>query len=213
MSEFSGSERAASSVLGVAMLIGLTVIMVSIVALSVSSVYGLVSPGIAPQAKIVAIEAKGGLPPSVAFEDNTIKLKHKGGDSLDMGRTKIIIYGKGRSYRPVFRGGYVPSYPNIGNLQVLYLNLTKHGKTADYDATNKNLLKDGSWSTGEILSLSGEDSLNSDDIRSSVLVFVDGDGETSNNYGFKAGENVYITLVDTLTNQIISSTSAVTAQE
>ncbi len=203
----SGSELAISSVLGVALLIALTVLMVSTIALSVFAFDALEPPEPAPEAKILAVEAKGGLPPSVTFASNIIKLKHKGGDGLDLKRTKIIIYGNGRSYRPVFGGGYVPPHPNTGIVQVIYLNLTASGKITDYNATNRALLNDGLWSTGETLLLSGEDSLNSHDDSSSVWVIVDGDSETSNNYGFKPGDKISVIVIDTITEQIISTMS------
>ncbi len=41
-----------------------------------------------------------------------------------------------------------------------------------------------------------------------MWVSVDGDGETSNNYGFKVGENVHITVMDISTNQVIAMTFA-----
>jgi len=211
MRKVSGSEPAVSSVFGVALLLALTVLMVSTIALSVFAYDAFEPPEPPPEARIIAEVAKGGLPPSVAFASNIIKLRHKGGESLDLKRTKIIIYGTGRSYRPVFGDGYVPPHPNTGNVQVIYLNLTRFGKIRDYNATNSHLLQDGSWSAGESLQLSGKDSINSRHDMSSVWVVVDGDGETSNNYGFKPGEKISVIVIDTVTDQIIS-TASVTVQ-
>lgn len=199
-------SSAASSVVGVMTLVSLSVIMVAAIgtsllafALPVSTPQNIA----APQARITAAEAKGGL--SASFDENIIKLKHKGGDSLDLKETRIIINGIGRSYRSIFGGGYVPPLPNTGNVQVIYNNLTRFGKYADYYSANGPVLQDGYWSTGETLVLSGEDSINSDDRRSSVIVTVNGDGDTSNNYKFKASEKIYITVIDRNTNEIISS--------
>ena len=205
MRKVGGSEPAVSSVFGVALLLALTVLMVSTIALSV---FAFEPPEPAPKARIIAEVAKGGLPPSVTFASNIIKLRHKGGESLDLKRTKIIIYGTGRSYRPVFGDGYVPPHPNTGNVQVIYLNLTRFGKIPDYKSTNSRLLQDGLWSAGESLQLSGKDSINSRHDMSSVWVVVDGDGETSNNYGFKPGEKISVIVIDTVTDQIISTASA-----
>lgn len=199
------NECAASSVISVILLCSLSVFMVAAISVSV---LGFTPPPAAPQAKIIAIEAKGGLPPLVSFDDNIIKLRHKGGDRLDLKKTQITIHGIGRSYRPVFGGGYVPRAPDTGNVQVLYINLTKNGKIVDYNSSNSPVLQDGFWSAGETLEISGEDSINSDDRKSSVLVDVNGDGGTSNNYGFVVGERTYFTVIDSDTGQIISSTYA-----
>jgi len=59
------------------------------------------------EAKIMVVEAKGGLASSgTSFKNNTILLKHKGGDSLDIKNTKVIITGTGQSHR----GLAVPMY-------------------------------------------------------------------------------------------------------
>ncbi|MCE8426454.1 MAG: type IV pilin N-terminal domain-containing protein [Candidatus Methanoperedens sp.] len=197
---------AASSVVGVFLLVGLSIIMVAAVAICV---HGFELPPPAPQAKITVVEAKGGLPPLVSFDENMIKLRHKGGDRLDMKKTKLIIYGIGLSYRPLFGGGYVPLPPKTGNVQVFYTNLAENGKILEYKSANGPVLQDGFWSAGETLVLSGEDSINSDDRKSSVYVIVSGDSETSNNYGFKVGEKVYFTVIDNDTNEIVSSTYAI----
>ncbi len=211
MKKFREREDAGSSVIGVVLLVGLAVVMVSTIALSVFAFGAFEPQPPAPQAKIEVVEAKGGLPSfgqaGVSFEKNTIQLKHKGGDSLDIKNTKIIITGRGQSHTPCANPcPYVPPHPNIGNVQVIYLNLTKYGKINKYN-TNNPTLQDGFWAAGEYLLLSGADSLNSNDAQSSVWVIVDGNGETSNNYGFKVGERIYITIIDTITNQIISTTS------
>ncbi len=207
MEKFRVSEDAVSPVIGVALLLGMTMIMVSTIAVSVLA---FTVPEIAPHAIIVVREAKGGLPSygleGITFDNNTIQLVHNGGEALDIKNTKIIISGIGQSYG-CFGCGYVPPHPNVGNVRVIYTSLTKYGKISAYD-TNNHALQDGLWVAGEKLLLSGEDSLNSDDAQSSVWVTVDGNSETSNNYGFKAGEKIYITVIDTDTNKVISTTFA-----
>lgn len=203
-----GSEEAVSPVIGVVLMVGLTAIMVSTIAISVLA---FTPPESAPQANIMVREMEGGLPSDliegITFDNNTIQLAHKGGDPLDITKTKLIIAGIGQSHR--VSGGYVPATsPYTGNVRVVYLNLTKYGKHYKYNTHNNLILQDGFWAAGENLLLSGEDSQNGNDDVSSVWVSVDGDGETSNNYGFKVGENVQITVMDISTNQVIAMTFA-----
>ncbi len=209
MRKFGGSEEAVSPVIGVVLMVGLTVVMISAIAVSVLA---FTLPENAPQAKIVARETEGGLASAgTAFKNNTIQLAHKGGNSLDVKNTKIIITGIGQSHTPCPNPcPYVPAAsPYIGNIRITYFNLTKHGKDSIYYNThNKLILQDGFWTAGENLLLSGEDSKSGNDDESSVWVSVDGDGNTSNNYGFKVREKIYITVMDTITDQVISTTFA-----
>ncbi len=203
MRQLSECRSAASSVIGVVLLVGMTVIMVSVIALSIFA-YGAFEQQPVPEAKIMVVEAKGGLASSgTSFKNNTILLKHKGGDSLDIKNIKVIITGTGQSHRG-FGSTYVPSRsPYIGNVQIIYLNLTKDGKDSIYQTHNRLTYQDGFWAPGEIFLLSGDDGGDSNDEESSVWVTVNGDGDTSNNYGFKAREKIFITIIDTVTNQII----------
>ncbi len=208
MRQLSECESAASSVIGVVLLVGMTVIMVSVIALSIFA-YGAFKPQPVPHAKIMVMEAKGGLASSgTSFKNNTILLKHKGGDSLDIKNTKVIITGAGQSHRG-FGGTYVPSEsPYVGNVQVIYLDLTNNSKDSIYETHNRLTFQDGLWAPGEIFLLSGDDGGDSDDKESSVWVTVNGDGDTSNNYGFKAREKIFITVIDTVTEQIIFTATA-----
>ncbi len=203
MRQLSECRSAASSVIGVVLLVGMTVIMVSVIALSVFA-YGAFETQPVPEAKIMVMEAKGGLASSgTSFKNNTILLKHKGGDSLDIRNIKIIITGAGQSHRG-FGSTYVPSEsPYTGNVQVTYLNLIKDGKDPIYETHNRLTFQDGLWAPGEIFLLSGDDGGDSNDEESSVWVTVNGDGDTSNNYGFKSREKIFIIIIDTVTNQII----------
>lgn len=209
MSRLWECKNAVSSVIGTVLLVGMTVIMVSIIALSVFAI-GAFEPEIAPDAKIVVMEAKGGLASAgTAFKNNTILLKHKGGDSLNIKNTKVIITGAGQSHRG-FGSTYVPAgNPHVGDTQVIYLNLTDHGKDSIYKTHNEYILQDGFWTAGEELLFSGDDGGDANDYESSVWVSVDGDGDTSNNYGFKTGGKIDIIVIDAPTNQIIYTAFAV----
>jgi hypothetical protein len=57
-------------------------------------------------------------------------------------------------------------------------------KNSQFEKNNRETLKDGLWSSGEILILTGNDSKNS--TSSSVFVSVNGDAGTSENYGFSS---------------------------
>jgi FlaG/FlaF family flagellin (archaellin) len=208
MRQLSECRSAASSVIGVVLLVGMTVIMVSVIALSVFA-YGAFEQQPVPEAKIVVMEAKGGLASSgTSFKNNTILLKHKGGDSLDIKNLKMIITGTGQSHRG-FGSTYVPSEsPYTGSVQVIYLNLINYGKDPIYETHNKLTFKDGYWTPGETFLLSGDDGGDSNDKDSSVWVTINEDGDTSNNYGFKARSKISITLIDTVTNQIICTVTA-----
>lgn len=213
MKKFRENKDAVSPVVGAILLVGLTVIMISITAVFVHS---FSIPESAPQAKIVVVEAKGGLPSKygsrgIGFDDNTILVKHKGGDSLRTNDTKIIIRGYGQSHRPCTIGDectYVPSAsPYVDETTVVYNDATTLLKDNSYKRDNPSL-NNGFFSPGDSLLLSGDDRGDSEDDKSSVVVFVAGDGNTSNKYAFKNDTIVTITFIDIPSNQIIVSTSA-----
>lgn len=214
MRKLGESRDAVSSVIGTTLMLGLTVIMISAVALSV---FAFSLPKTAPHAKIVVVEAKGGLPSKygsqgIGFDDNTFLLKHKGGDSLRINDTKIIIRGYGQSHRPCNIGErgctYVPSAgPHVGEIIVIYKDVTTLLKDKSYKSNNPSI-NDGFFSPSESLLLSGEDRGDSNDDDSGVVVFVRGDGNNSNKYAFKNNTVVTITFLDIPSNQIIASTTA-----
>lgn len=210
MRKFGESEEAVSPVVGVMSMLTLTVIMVSIVALSV---FSFALPDSVPQAKIVIVEAEGGLPPvEASFQNNTIHLKHKGGDSLNIKNTKIILTGRGRSHTPCADPcPYVPSYPNIGDVRATYTDLTTLLKDDGYKNRNPSIL-DGSLSAGESLLLSGGDRGDSNDDESSVITVVNGDTNTSNKYAFEDGTTIQVNFIDIPTNQVIA-TSRITVKQ
>jgi len=155
-------------------------------------------------ARILVESCEGGLSPNnydedekedkkrARFQENKIVLVHEGGDSLPLDSISIKIFGYGNSYRPVFGQDFL-----TGNISLLYLDLSPRGKNNKYYADkNKATLEDNSWNVGERLVLCGQDSAEGA-TKSSVKVSVDGDSDTSDNYGFKAGSEITLKVIDT----------------
>lgn len=137
------------------------------------------------------------------YHDINIILRHKSGDSLVLDSTIILFSGKGTAY-----SGSFPIFTKIeGDVVVKYLDLTKSGKYPTYKTHNPSL-EDGLWSTGEQLTLNGDDSIDGTDA-STVLVSANGISNTSNNYGFKSGTTVTIKIFDKTTKRIIAQGTAV----
>lgn len=164
-------------------------------------------------AKISLESCEGGLSPNnyiqqedkkrARFQKNSIVLVHKGGDSLPLDSISIRISGYGNSYRPVFGQGFL-----TGNISLLYLDLSSQGKNYTcYDLNNKATLEDGSWNVGERLVLCGQDSAIGS-TKSSVKVSVDGNSDTSDNYGFKVGSEVILKVIDTKSSNVIAEKRA-----
>ncbi len=138
------------------------------------------------------------------LKENRIVLVHEGGSSLPLDSTSIRISGYGNSYQGIpGNGGKL-----TGNLSVSYLNISTAGKNSHYETRNLAVLKDGLWSAGEKLVLCGEDSPVSS-IDSSVKVSVDGVDDTSDNYGFKAGSEINLKVIDSEGKIIIAEQKAV----
>jgi len=162
-------------------------------------------------ARITLESCKGGLfgigpmAERAALEKNRIVLVHEGGSSLPLDSTSIRISGYGNSYRGIPGHGGAPV---IGNLSISYLNMNTTGKNPDYEARNRAVLKDGFWSAGEKLMLCGQDSSVSR-IDSSVKVNVNGIGNTSDNFGFKAGSEITLKVIDDEGKNVIAEQTAV----
>jgi archaeal type IV pilus assembly protein PilA len=152
---------------------------------------------------------RGGLPKvedseKATFENNTIMLMHEGGSSLPLDATSIRISGYGKSYRPVFGQGFL-----TGNISIFYLDLSSEGKNSKYYAiNNKVTLDDELWGVGESLVLCGQDSAEGS-VKSSVKVSVDGDDNTSDNYGFKAGSEITVKIIDIKRSNVIAEQKAI----
>jgi len=149
-------------------------------------------------------------PNTIRFDQNYITLMHKGGDSLSLDSTFVILSGDGNSYVSVV--GQVGHVGHVGgneygDIVVNYVDLTKSGKLSTYKTRNPPL-DDNLWSAGEQLILRGDDSINGTDA-STVLVSVNGISNTSNNYGFKSGTTVTIKIFDKTTQRIIAEGTAI----
>jgi len=142
----------------------------------------------------------------VRCEENRIVLMHEGGDSLSLDSISIKIYGYGNSYRGI--PGHEGSSSLSGELSVLYLDLSPAGKNSTCYAVNNNAtLEDGSWDVGERLVLCGQDSAIGA-VKSSVKVSVDGNDNTSDNYGFKQGTEITLKIIDNKGRNVIAERKA-----
>jgi archaeal type IV pilus assembly protein PilA len=207
--------EALTPVIGSILLLLITFALVGIVVSSVFNSSGD-EAGFQPQMARITLEScKGGLfgtgpeAERATLEKNRIVLVHEGGSSLPLDSTSIRISGYGNSYRgiPGYGGATV-----TGNLSISYLNLNTTGKNPDYEARNRAVLKDGFWSAGEKLMLCGQDSSVSR-IDSSVKVNVNGIGNTSDNYGFKAGSEITLKVIDSEGKNVIAEQTAVVKLE
>lgn len=162
-----------------------------------------------PFAKITLESCEGGIygvgsSETVKFKENQIVLVHEGGDSLPLDSISISIYGYGKSHRPVFGQGHLK-----GNISVLYMDLGSGGKNSKcYVVNNKATIEDGSWDVGERLVLCGQDSAVGA-VESSVKVSVDGDENTSDNYGFKADTEINLKIIDRKGRNVLAERTAI----
>ena len=141
------------------------------------------------------------------YRDIDIKIWHKGGDSLTLDSTFIILSGKGISQIGVF--GFPGFKKEFGDITVKYTNLAYDGKRQEkYIDTNSAALDDNLWSTGEQLILNGEDS-SSNINGSTVQVIVNGISSDYDNYGFDTGTTVTIKIFDKTTQRIIAEGTAI----
>ena len=79
-----------------------------------------------------------------------------------------------------------------GDLFVFYEHIGANRKSSDFEKNNKEILKDGLWSPGEKLILTGNDSAGT--FSSSVSTSVGLENQTSNNYGFSSGTEAEILI-------------------
>ncbi|KKG16223.1 hypothetical protein EO98_12345 [Methanosarcina sp. 2.H.T.1A.6] len=165
-----------------------------------------------PFAKITLESCEGGIygagPVSkwVTFKENQIVLMHEGGDSLPLDSISIRISGYGNSFKGNISNGTGKRIE--GDVEVFYLDLSQKGKNKDYTARNRAVLEDGSWDVGEKLILCGRDSA-SGNIYSSVKVSVGGVDETKNNYGFKAGTEITLMVIDRKGRNVLAERTAI----
>lgn len=206
------TSNAFTPVIGSILLLLITLALAGIV---VSTVFNLSGgeAGLQPQMSRITLEScKGGLygasgpkAENISFDKNKIVLVHEGGSSLPLDSTSIRISGFGNSYRGIPGHGGTRV---TGNISVSYLNLSIAGKNSSYETRNREVLKDGLWSAGEKLVLCGQDSPVSR-IDSSVKVSVNGLGNTSDNYGFKAGSEINLRVIDSEGKTLIAELTAI----
>jgi flagellin-like protein len=165
-----------------------------------------------PMAKITLESCEGGIygvgPVSkwVTFKENQIVLIHEGGDSLPLDSISIRISGYGNSFKGNISNGTGKRIE--GDVEVLYLDLGQKGKNPKYITRNSAVLEDGSWDVGEKLILCGNDSAIGN-IYSSVKVTVGGAEETKDNYGFKAGSEITLMVIDRKGRNVIAERTAI----
>ena len=203
--------EAYTPVVGSLLLLLITFALVGVVASSAFNFSGD-DAGFRPHMARITLEScEGGLfgtgpmTERATLEENRIVLVHEGGSSLPFDSISVRISGYGNSYQgiPGHGGAYLK-----GNLSISYLNMLPGEKNPKYIARNSAVLKDGFWDAGEKLILCGQDSsVNS--IDSSVKVSVNGVGNTSDNYGFKAGSEITLKVIDNEGKNVLAEQTAV----
>ncbi|HII00552.1 TPA: type IV pilin [Methanosarcinaceae archaeon] len=164
-----------------------------------------------PVAKIDLEFYEGGLPwgpkdEKAKFKENFIVLEHNGGDSLPLKSTSIRISGYGNAFTGNISDGSGTRLE--GDTLVFYHDLSPEKKNTAYETRNEAVLKDGFWDVGERLVLCGDDSaIGTSD--SSVKVSVGGVEDTSDNYGFKAGSEISLKVIDSEGRNVIADRTAV----
>ncbi len=206
------ASEAVTPVVGSLLMLLILVVLAGAVASSIINSFGSDASFQPPVAMITLESCEGGLygvgptAERAKLEENRIVLVHEGGDSLPLDAISIRVSGYGNSYQgDVGEGGT----PLEGDTDVLYHNLGPEEKNGTYMARNNEVLKDGFWSTGEKLILCGQDSSTSTD--STVKVSVNGDSNTSDNYGFKAGSEITLMVID-IKNRLLSEQTAIVKQ-
>lgn len=86
--KFRKNEEAVSPVIGVILMVAITVILAAVIA---AFVFGMGTPTSAPQASIVIS--------STSTSTGNITLTHRGGDNIDLFKTKAVIDGVNSSQR------------------------------------------------------------------------------------------------------------------
>lgn len=206
----SASEAVTPIVVTLLMLM-ITVVLAGTVAVSFFNSVGEGASSQPLMAKISLESCEGGLRyatkgENATFENNRIVLIHEGGSALPLDITCIKILGEGNAYQGDVGGGGITLK---GSTEVIYQNLSPTGKNPTcYVVNNKATLDDGSWDVGERLVLCGQDSA-VETVKSSVKVSVDGDDNTSDNYGFKAGPEITIKVIDIKNSNVIAEQRAI----
>lgn len=213
---FRSTSEAVTPIIGSLLMLLILVVLASIIAISFSNIAEEGKSSQPLMAKISLESCEGGLSLNnhdekekadkkrASFQKNRIVLVHEGGNSLSLDSISIRISGYGNSYRPALGQGFL-----TGSISLLYLDLSPHGKNpAYYPVNNKATLEDGLWNVGEKLVLCGQDSAVGT-TKSSVKVSVDGDNNTSDNYGFKVGSEITLKVIDVKSSNVIAEQRAI----
>lgn len=211
LSSLITAQEALSPIVGSLFLLLITFILVGSIISSVDLSGGRTNLRL-PIADIELKSCEGGLygtgPTSkwVTFKENQIVLMHEGGDSLSSDSISIRISGYGNSFQGNISDG--TGKRAEGNLEIIYMDLSQKGKNQKYYTVSNNAtLADGSWDVGERLVLSGQDSAVGA-VKSSVKVSVNGNDKTSDNYGFKAGSEITVKIIDRRSRNVIAERKA-----
>ena len=188
MEKLKGSEEAVSAVIGVVLMVGLTAVMISAVAVSVLA---FTLPESAPHAKIVVVETKGDIG-NTALNKSLITLKHKGGDALFENDTRIIITGKGYAYT-----GADPQYTSARDMRVTYRDLAGENYISGFD---NEIVEGTSWDAGETITLYGSDGRDLD--------LYGWHNNVDSKWKFDDVSTVSVTIIDTTTNEVIAVSQA-----
>jgi len=173
------------------LLVLITVIMCGSIALNSGALLTNSGLSFSEPAKIEIVQITAGdrYNDTMRFQDNVIILKHAGGSPLPQDSISVQILGTGNAYIGTPGSGGRLVY---GDIEIHYENLSANKKNICFGKNNAEMIKDGFWSTGEILILTGNDSLNA--LTPGISVTVDGENGTSNNYGLSAGTDVEISV-------------------
>jgi len=199
-------SEAVTPVVGSLLMLLILVVLASTVAISFFSIAEKGGNLQSLVAKISLESCEGGLfnngplDERASLKNNTIMLLHEGGSPLPIDAVSIKISGYGNSYHGIADGNGTKI---VGDTEVIYQNLSPTGKNSRYESKNKEVLSDNLWSVGEKLTLHGDDSAIGS-IVSSVKVSVNGDSDTSDNYGFKAGSEIIIKVIDVKNRNVIA---------
>jgi len=176
------------------LLILITVVMCGSIALGSGALLTNSDISVSAPAKIEVVQITAGdrYNDTLRFQDNVIILKHAGGSPLPLDSISVQVIGTGNAYKGIPGSGGRLVY---GDIEIYYENLSADKKNTCFKKNNAEMIKDGVWSSGELLILTGNDSLNAS--TPGISVTVNGENGMSNNYGLSAGTDAEISIYQT----------------
>jgi archaeal type IV pilus assembly protein PilA len=207
---FKTTSEAVTPIIGSLFMLLVLIVLAGITAVSLFNIAGEGASSQPLMAKISLELCEGGLfnngpvNERATLGNNTIALVHEGGSSLPLDTVSIKVSGYGNSYHGIADGNGTKI---VGDTEVFYQDLSPKDKNEKYENRNKAILEDGFWGVGEKLILCGNDSSTS--IVSSVKVSVNGDSDTSDNYGLKAGSEITLKVIDIKSSNVIAKQRAI----